>query len=249
MTKEKQGVLNLLLLRQAYLVRKVQSGQQHRLGELFTVQHEIEAWYKQDCEKIKLQARAEELNKSESVRIYHHELHSKKIKRTSIIKLDTGDEVVNGHVECAKLLEKSVSELLLHPAKLCEAAQNELLKEVVPVFTEVDNALLIKSPDKKEVKESVWSSNLHAAPGTDGLTSFLYYTCWDILGDSLTEMVQAVHSGSSPTCSQRTSMMVFGTKPKKPTSIKVSDKRRISLLNSDFKIVTGLENNRFKKSV
>ena len=42
-------------------------------------------------------------------------------------------------------------------------------------------------------------------------------------------------------------MMVFGTKPKKPTSIKVSDKRRIYLINSDFKIITGLENNRFKK--
>ena len=38
MTKEKQGVLNLLLIRQAYLVRKVQSKQQQRLGELFTVQ-------------------------------------------------------------------------------------------------------------------------------------------------------------------------------------------------------------------
>ena len=42
-------------------------------------------------------------------------------------------------------------------------------------------------------------------------------------------------------------MMVFGTKPKKPNSIKVSDKRRISLLNSDFTIITGLENNRFKE--
>ena len=35
--------------------------------------------------------------------------------------------------------------------------------------------------------------------------------------------------------------MVFGSKPKKPQSIKPGDKRRISLLNSDFKIITGLE--------
>jgi hypothetical protein len=35
--------------------------------------------------------------------------------------------------------------------------------------------------------------------------------------------------------------MVFGSKPKKPNSIKPGDKRRISLLNSDYKVLTGLE--------
>ena len=41
--------------------------------------------------------------------------------------------------------------------------------------------------------------------------------------------------------------MVFGSKPKKATSIIPSDKRRISLLNSDFKTITGVYANRFKK--
>ena len=42
--------------------------------------------------------------------------------------------------------------------------------------------------------------------------------------------------------------MVFGTKPKKLSSIKARDKRRISLLNSDFKLMTGLEAARFRKT-
>ena len=41
--------------------------------------------------------------------------------------------------------------------------------------------------------------------------------------------------------------MVFGNKPKKPNSLKPSDKRKISLLNADFKVTTGIDNNRFKK--
>ena len=45
-----------------------------------------------------------------------------------------------------------------------------------------------------------------------------------------------------------TSLMVFGTKPKKPNSILPKDKRRISLLNADFKIASGLEA-RLMKSV
>ena len=102
-------------------------------------------------------------------------------------------------------------------------------------------------PDKKEVKESVWSANLNAAPGTDGLTTFLYYHCWNIFGDSLTEVVQSLHQGHPPTLSQRTSLMVFGNKPKKPNSKKPSDKRKLSLLNSDFKVATGIDSNRFKR--
>ena len=35
--------------------------------------------------------------------------------------------------------------------------------------------------------------------------------------------------------------MVFGSKPKKPSSILPGDKRKISLLNSDFKTASGLE--------
>ena len=41
--------------------------------------------------------------------------------------------------------------------------------------------------------------------------------------------------------------MVFGTKPKKANSLKPSDKRRISLLNSDFKLVEDLHARRFRK--
>ena len=66
--------------------------------------------------------------------------------------------------------------LLLHHSNLSEAAQDELLAEVPIVFTEVDNALLTKTPEKEEVKNSVLTSNLHAAPSTNGLTSFLYYS-------------------------------------------------------------------------
>ena len=60
-------------------------------------------------------------------------------------------------------------------------------------------------------------------------------------------MVSAVFSGEKPTLSQRTSKMVFGSKPKKSNSFKPGDKRRISLLNSDFKIISGLESARYKK--
>ena len=68
-------------------------------------------------------------------------------------------------------------------------AQENLLNEVEKVFTAADNELLLRAPTKDEVEETLEASNLHAAPGTDGLTSYFYKECYDIMGEPLTEMV------------------------------------------------------------
>ena len=102
-------------------------------------------------------------------------------------------------------------------------------------------------PTKAEVLGVLKSSNLNAAPGLDGISSLVYYTCWDSLGDALTDIAVARHLGSQLPASLRTSMMVFGSKPKKGQSINPKDKRRISLLNCDFKLIEGIEAQRFRK--
>ena len=217
------------------------------LAELHFIQAEIVKWHKNECEKVKYQSRCDEINSAENVRIYHHELHKKHIRRSSILKLEAENKTYSGHDECSQYLEQLVGQLLLQPVQLDSHAQQLLLQEVQPVFTAKDNIMITKPPTKEEVKDSVSNSNLHAAPGTDGLTSFFYHSCWEVVGDALTEVAQAIHGGQPPTLSQRTSLMVFGCKPKKPKSKKPGDKRKLSLLNSDFKSVTGITNNRLKQ--
>ena len=67
------------------------------------------------------------------------------------------------------------------------------------------------------------------------------------MGEPLTEVMGNIFDCKPLTASLRTSLMVFGSKPKKPNSILPQDKRRISLLNSDFKVGSGLEARRLKK--
>ena len=110
-----------------------------------------------------------------------------------------------------------------------------------------DNCSLKKKPSKDYVFDVLCRSNLNSAPGTDGITSLLYKEHWDILGDPLHQVITAIAEGEKLTTSQRTSLMVFGTKSKKPLSIKPEDKRRISLLNSDFKLCTALEADMLKQ--
>ena len=247
--KLKKGELNLLLVRQAFLNKKVKMGQLHMLGELRTVHQQIQLWYQRASDKVKDQSRATEFQSSEKVTIYHHEIHKKLIKKSSILKLETPSGLVEGHDACANFLEQEVKNLLLVDDGLENAAQSKLLEEITPCFTDADYALFLAPQTMDDVKKTLENSNLHAAPGNDGIPSLFYNTCWDTMGQPLTEVMQEIHLCKPLPPSLRTSMMVFGSKPKKPSSIKPQDKRRISLLNSDFKVASGLEARRLKKTL
>ena len=245
--KERREHLNLLLLRQVYLVRKIQQGQVDRLGELKTVHLLMEKWYVRESEKVQHQSRVREYQASEKTSIYHHELHKKNIKKSAILQLMTDTGLLEGHEACSSFLEQSVEDLLLHPVQLDQVAQQALLAEVAPVFSKEDNKKLLTPPTHDSVYKTICNSNLHAAPGTDGIPSLLYKECWQVLGTPLTDVMGDIFKEKALPASMRTSLMVFGSKPKKLNSILPRDKRKISLLNADFKVATGLEAEMFKE--
>ena len=213
MRKDSRGKLNLLLLRQAYLNKKVRHGETRFLAELSTIHSLIREWYEEQCEKIKTQSRKNEFQNSEKVTIYHHEIHKKFVKKSAILKLQTPEGVIEGHDLCAAHLEKEVKDLLLVDAGLDLAAQNTLLDEINPCFTEEDNEVLCAPPTLQSVKETINSSNLHAAPGSDGIPSLFYKVCWETMGEPLTEVMKEIFVCKPLAPSQKTSLMVFGSKP------------------------------------
>ena len=168
------------------------------------------------------------------------------MKRSSILKLRTREDIKEGHSECSTYLQKDAANLLLHPAQLDSVAQAALLAEIQPVYADEDNERLRTFPSNDTIFNILCQSNLNSAPGTDGITSLLYRHHWDILGDSFYKVMSAIFKGENLTNSQRTSLMVFGAKPEKPQSILPEDKRRISLLNADFKLYTSMEAALFK---
>ena len=140
----------------------------------------------------------------------YHLIHKKSIRKSAILKLETPQGILEGHKLCAEYLENDVKNLLLTDAGLDPVSQEALLEEVLPCFTEADNALLCAPPTLEDVKETISSSNLHAAPGTDGLPSYFYKMCWDTMGQPLTEVMQSISLGTALSASQRRSLMVFG---------------------------------------
>ena len=203
---------------------------------------QISAWYEKESEKIKIMSRSDDINHSEKVRIFHHDQHFHFRKISSILKLMTPQGEVEGHEACASALEANVADHLLNPALLDPQAQYILLSEVEQCFTDDNNVTMKAPPTKSEIKKVLDSCRAHADPRTDGLTVFFYQKCWQVMGYPLAEMIGAVFMGEKPSACQRTSLMVFGNKPgKKAKSLLISDRRKLSLLNVNFKLMTGVE--------
>ena len=116
------------------------------------------------------------------------------------------------------------------------------MNKLETVFTDKNSEIIMKKPTKQVIKQLIQDSNHHTAPGSDGLTSYIYLKCFNIIGDTLVEVLQTIFDHEKPSISQRTCKMVFANKPGIPNSKKLTDKGKISFLNSDFKILTGLEN-------
>ena len=244
-TWEKRGELNLLFLRMNYLARALQKGDLSVLSSLKTIQKLIVEWYEKESQKIILQSKSNECEMNEKVRIYHHSLHAKTIRKGSILKLQTERGLLTGHQECANYLEDQVQTLLLNKHPYKQGSRDALLNFVPKVFTDTDNKMLLKPPTQDEIYKVISISNQLASPGTDGIPYFFYKTCWSYIKDFLIAMIKCFHDGGNTSKSQKISMMVFMCKPKYLDSLKPGHKRRISLLNTCFKIMSGIESLRF----
>ena len=112
------------------------------------------------------------------MRIFHHEQHIKHCKKSAILKLDTDQGLLVGHEACSQFLFNQVNELLGKPASLSSEAQNKLLAEVSPVFTDTQNEALLAMPEKEEVKKILFNSNLNVAPYSTKYTGMCLVTLY-----------------------------------------------------------------------
>ena len=245
--KEKKSELNLFMGLQAYYSKKVLQGNKEALGSLKEIQLKIVNWFEEEAEKVKRFAQLEDIEKSEKVRLYHHELHKRVVNKSTIVKLRTPEKDLIGHKECAEYLAEEVRNLWEKEIHLNDEAQEELLQDVEKVFTEEDNKLLEAPISNQEIRESLERCNFKASPGTDSVTYLTYKSCWHILGEDLGDVLREVVQSKKPSKSMQHGFMVFTPKNGKNSPPLPKNLRKISLLNTDFKILSGVYANRLKQ--
>ena len=96
--------------------------------------------------------------------------------------------------------------------------------------------MLVQDIKKSELKKALKKLRTKASPGLDSIPSSLYLKLFDLFAPLMLEVFNEIIKGQSPPpASMRTSIVQYLTKPKKAKSIKLSDKRKISVLCTDFK--------------
>ena len=80
----------------------------------------------------------QEINESEEINLYHHEIHKKKIVKSAILELETEKGLLKEHTECSNFVNNDVANLLENKFKFNEHSKNMLLNEIEKVFTDED---------------------------------------------------------------------------------------------------------------
>ena len=110
--KSRRGYLNLLYLRQNFLLSSFKKGNLRDLSQLSEVQTLIKKWFEDEASRILTQIDMEDVSGAEAVRIHHHEIHKKKMTQSYILQLETDAGIATGHEECSEILSKNIANIL-----------------------------------------------------------------------------------------------------------------------------------------
>lgn len=163
---------------------------------------------------------------------YFHNAASKRRKNNLVkqLKDDSGmwRDKENGLHE---LMENYFQNIFSTMGTNCE----EVIREIQPSITEIQNKMLVETVSQKEVKDALFSMDPDKAPGKDGYTPGFYQKCWPIVGKDVTKLVNIFfREGKMPTSLNDTILVLI---PKKKSPEGMGDLRPIALCNVLYKII------------
>ena len=215
------------------------------ISKLDNVKSEMQSFYQERAKIILIQNRAEVFDMSDETKLYHYESLSNYVTKSEIKKIDVDGFIYEGQKNIENIinqsLEKSMSQKFTLDLEACE----KLFSFDVPQIGKTMDDAVNCEISIVELKKALKQLNSKASPGMDGIPSTLYETLSDVFAPHMLEVFNFILRGEDrPSESMRTSTVQFLSKPKKASSIKLSDKRKISVLCTDFKCLETVMANR-----
>ena len=114
---------------------------------------------------------------------------------------------------------------------------NDLIAETIPSLVYIDeNNMLLRIPQREEVKDAVFALNGDGAPGPDGFGGHFYQTYWDIVGAEVVQSVQEFFISGVLANNINNNLIVLILKVPGPRVM--GDYRPIALANFQLKVIT-----------
>ena len=220
------------------------------LSKLENVKAEMQSFYLERAKIILMQNRAEVFDMSDETKIYHYESLANYFTKSEIKEIECDGRIHKGQNEVENAINKSLEESMSQKFTLDLMVCENLFSFEVPQITQSMDASLNKEISIVELKKAIKQLNSKASPGIDGIPSTLYEKLVDVFAPHMLDVFNFIVRGEDmPTETMRTSTVQFLSKPKKACSIKLSDKRKISVLCTDFKCLETILANRLNSAM
>ena len=123
--------------------------------------------------------------------------------------------------------------------------QNEYLDSVIQYQEPIaeDNYIL----SKEDIHKSTREQNKKGSPGTDGLTPNFYLWAWEIMEEALFEVLNNCYLNKSMSETMRMASVTL--LPKKGNLKNIRNWRPVSLLNTDYKILSKIITSRLRDEI
>ena len=119
-----------------------------------------------------------------------------------------------------------------------------MLKFIPKLISSEDNKVLNKPITLEEVRLVVFNMNPDKSPGPDGFQAFFFQKCWDIIGEDLWKVIEALMNGQAILSKINHSFLTLIPKIEDPKTLK--EFRPIALCNTIYKVLSKIIANRFK---
>ena len=207
----------------------------------------LKDFYFKRAKIILYQNRAEIFDMSDTTKIYHYESLNNYIKQSCFDKIEVDNKIFESQEDIEAAVNKVLEDSMSRSHSIDHQKFEQLFSFNVPQISRSDNNILTKNISKSELRKALRKLKSKASPGIDSIPSGLYVKLFDVFAPIMIEVFNEIIHGQSPPASMRTSVVQYLSKPKKAKSMKLRDKRKISVLCTDFKCIEKIMANRLKK--
>jgi len=118
-----------------------------------------------------------------------------------------------------------------------DCTPNDLITKTIPsLVSDDENRMLLRIPQREEIKDAVFALNGDGAPGLNGFGGHFYQIYWDIIGADVVQSVQEFFTSCILANSVNNNLIVLI--PKVPGPRVMGDYRPITLAIFQFKVIT-----------
>lgn len=224
---------------------KIENNPEYGEEGFLRLKSDLEEFEKEKSEGIILRSRAQYALEGERSTKFFLNLENKKQRRKHIVELENGKgEKINDFVGIIEEVENFYRELFKKEGVKQECV-DEVLSTVNVKLVEEEKNICERDIDIEEIKDAINQTKKSKSPGSDGLIYEFYKTFIETLAPILLKVYKSMEERREMPKSMGLGIITILYK-NKGSPLKLENYRPLSLLNSDYKILTKILTNRIK---